>query len=419
VPEFQLPYGKTYQTLTLPDDRHVELIAPREIAAAPDPTRLVEEALDQPVGGVGLGDFSDAQSAAVVISDKTRPIPHAALYPLLARLEKQGLPPDAITFLVANGSHAPMQPEEFTKVLPDDLLARYAVISHDCDDDANLVHLGQTLRGTPVWVNRHFVQADVRIVVGNIEPHQIMGFSGGAKSAAIGVAGRETINTNHRMMTDPRSRLGEYENNPARQDVEEIGRLMGVHLALNTILNRDKQIVHVLAGEPVAVMEAGIPRLCELVEVHVSAPFDLVITSPGGHPKDINLHQSQKALAHASLIAKDGGVVILVAACPEGTGSEGYERWMQGMNSYKDILDRFAREPFRLGPHKAFQIARDAARVCTLLVSDMPPDQVQSLLLTPASSLDEIIPPILSDLAADARIGVMLAANATLPVMIS
>ena len=134
-----------------------------------------------------------------------------------------------------------------------------------------------------------------------------MGFSGGVKGAAIGLAGRATINHNHAMMSDPRAALDRYDDNPARQDVEEIGRLIGVHFALNTILNREKQLIHVLAGEPVAVMQAGIPLVRDLVEIPVSAPFDLVIASPGGHPKDINLYQAQKALAHAARIAKPGG----------------------------------------------------------------------------------------------------------------
>ena len=176
-------------------------------------------------------------------------------------------------------------------------------------------------RGTPVWVNRRFVEADLRIVVGNIEPHQFQGFSGGVKSAAIGLAGRETVNHNHAMMTDPLAQLGRYDDNPARQDVEEIGRLIGIHVVLNAILNEKKKIMHVVAGEPAAVMEIGIPLSRKVCQVAIAAPFNLVIASPGGHPKDINVYQTQKALAHANLITRDGGMVILAAACPEGSGS--------------------------------------------------------------------------------------------------
>lgn len=411
--DFCIPYGATILTFSLPDERYVEWIAPAPIPAAPDPGRLVAGALDNPVGGFQLADFAGAGSVALVISDKTRPHPHVVLYPLLSRLESMGLPPEAITFLIATGAHTPMMPDEFSKVLPGDLIARYPVISHDCDNSADLVYQGETQRGTPICINRHFAEADLRIVVGNLEPHQFMGFSGGVKSAAIGLAGRETIERNHAMMRDPAARLGRYDDNPARQDVEEIGRLIRVDMALNTILNGDKRIVRVIAGEPRAVMLAGVPMVRELFAVGVSAPFDLVIASPGGYPKDINVYQAQKALAHAALITRPGGTVILVAACPEDAGSTSYEAWVAGMSSHDAVLERFASEGFSLGPHKAYLIARDATRIRLLVLSEMDPAYVRRLLLTPVGSLEQAL--ALSDLAPGARIGVMPAANATIP----
>jgi nickel-dependent lactate racemase len=251
--------------------------------------------------------------------------------------------------------------------------------------------------------------------VGIIEPHQFQGYSGGVKSAAIGLAGRDTINHNHAMMTDPHAQLGRYADNPARQDVEEIGRKIGVHFALNAILNGEKQIVHAIAGDPRGVMEAGIPLSREIHQVAVAAPFDLVIASPGGHPKDINLYQSQKALAHASLVTRDGGTVIVAAACPEGSGSRSYEAWMEGVHSYQEVFRRFESEAFRVGPHKAYQIARDAARVRVFLISAMPPDLVQALLLTPVTSIPEALVTALADMGTGVRVGIMPRASSTIP----
>lgn len=416
--KFSLPYGRRQLTVSLPDEWQVELLASGKAPALPDPMAAVEQALETSLGKKRLSDFADAQSVAIAINDKTRPVPHEELLPpLLERLERLGLPPEAITLLVATGSRLPMSPDEFDRVLPAAVFKRYRVVSHDAEDSDNLVYLGKTRRGTPVWINRHFVQADLRIVVGNIEPHQFMGFSGGVKSAAIGLAGKETINHNHAMMTDSRARLGHFRDNPPRQDVEEIGRLIGIHFALNTILNQAKEIVDVAAGEPGAVMQEGIPLVRKLCQVEVSAPFDLLIASPGGHPKDINLYQSQKALAHAALVTRDGGIIILVAACPEGAGSKSYEQWMEGLTSYDAVFQRFRREGFRIGPHKAFQIARDAARVRALLVSQMPPDLVKRLLLEPVSRLDEALALALGNLSVGARVGVMPWANATIPAL--
>ena len=257
-------------------------------------------------------------------------------------------------------------------------------------------------------------------MVGNIEPHQFQGFSGGNKSAAIGLAGRVTVNHNHALMTQVGAELGQYAGNPAREDVEQIGRLAGVHFALNAVLNRHKQIVHAVAGEPLAVMAAGIPLARAICQVPVRGGFDLVIASPGGYPKDINVYQTQKALAHAALIARPGATVILSATCAEGTGSRGYETWMLAESdpTPENTIQRFSTEGFRVGPHKAFQIARDAAKVQALLLSEMEPDFARQLLFTPVESLQVAVDAALAALPAEARIAIMPQANATVPVLV-
>jgi nickel-dependent lactate racemase len=414
---YSLPYGQGQLSFRLPDELDVEVVEPAEVTAVRDPIGAVEAALEAPIGGADWESWREARSAAIAINDKTRPVPTEHLLPpLLRRLEGLGLAPEAIRLLIACGAHRPMPPGEFQRVIPAEMLARYPVGCHDADDASGLAYLGVTVRGTPVWVSRHFLAADLRIVVGNIEPHQFQGFSGGVKGAAIGLAGRETINRNHTLMTDPRARLGRYKDNPTRQDVEEIGRAIGVHLALNTIVDGQKQIVHALAGEPRAVMETGIPLSRSVCQVAVTAPFDLVIASPGGHPKDIDIYQSQKALAHASMVTRSGGTVILAAACPEGAGSRGYEAWMAGVSSYDEVFAKFEREGFRIGPHKALQIARDASRVRTILVSEMAPELVRRLLVTPAKSVNGALGVVLPGLPAGARVGILPRASSTIPL---
>jgi nickel-dependent lactate racemase len=413
---FSVPYGKEHQSFRLPEGVQPELVVAPDISGTPDPVGAVEASLAAPVGDVSLSDFGKARSAAIAINDKTRPVPHRHLLPPLLRyLDDIGLAAEAIRLIIATGTHAPMLPEEFRRIVPGEILARYRVLCHDADDGENLLYSGTTSRGTPVWVNRQFAAADLRIVVGNIEPHQFQGFSGGAKSAAIGLAGRETVDRNHAMMIDPRARLGRYADNPTRQDVEEIGRRIGVHFALNAVLNGHKEIVHALAGDPAAVLEAGIPLSREVCQVVVAAPFDLVVASAGGHPKDINLYQAQKALLHAGQVVSDGGTVILVAACPEGIGSQSYEEWMEGVGTHQDVFARFEREPFRVGPHKAFLMSRDAARLRVFLVSAMPPDFVRRFLLRPAAHVEEALDAALADLPAGARVGIMPLASSTIP----
>jgi len=241
--EFSIPYGRTKLTILLNGAFQTELLAPARAEPVADPPGAVREALDSPLGGARLADFAHARSVAIAINDKTRPVPHAVLLPpLLHALEGLGIAPGAITLVVATGLHAPMPEAEFVQILPADILARYRVISHDAAAAADLISLGKTRLGTPVQVNRLFGQADLRVVVGNLEPHQFMGFSGGVKTAAIGLGGRDTINQNHALMLDPRSDLARYDDNPARQDVEEAGRMIGIHFALNAVIMRTNRL---------------------------------------------------------------------------------------------------------------------------------------------------------------------------------
>ncbi len=414
--EFKIPYGKSQLTLTLADSLNVQLLAPASVKPLGDPQRAVREALANPLGGVRLEDFKHARSVAIAINDKTRPVPHKILLPpLLEQLESLGVPPSAVTFVVATGLHGAMADEEMTGIVPDAILARYRVVSHDSSNEASLVELGKTRRGTLIQVNRIFVEADLRIVVGNVEPHQFMGFSGGVKTAAIGLAGPETINANHALMLDPRSDLARHDDNPARQEVEEIGKRIGVHFALNDVINEKKEIVRVFAGDPVAVMMAGMPVVREIYQAVVAEPMDLMIVSPGGHPKDINLYQAQKALGHAARVTREGGTIILVAACPDGTGSEAYESWVAGMESQAAVIERFRKEGYRIGPHKAFQLARDTVKRRFAMVTEMDEALMKKLLLTRAKSLDEAVAVALKELPPGGTIGILPWANATIP----
>ncbi|MCC7451607.1 MAG: nickel-dependent lactate racemase [Anaerolineae bacterium] len=405
-----LPYGKTSLTLTLPGTLDVTILSPHDTAPAPDPLRAVQDAVES----VDWSRFANATSAAIAINDKTRPVPHAYLLPpLLDKLQRIGIPSDHITLMVATGSHPPMNPAEFPDILPAEIISRYRVISHDIDAPDALVSLGTTPAGTPVTVNRAYMEADLRIAVGNVEPHQFMGFSGGVKSAVIGLAGLATINGNHQMMTYPQAELGRYEGNPARKDVEDMGRIVGVHLALNTVLNRQKQIVQVYCGDPLEVMQAAIPLARQVYQVPVDQPFDLVIASPGGYPKDINVYQAQKALAHAALVTKPGGAIIVVAACTEGSGSAKYENWMAQVNSHEAVIEQFTQEGYHVGPHKAYQIARDTVGRHVIWISDLP--HPARLLLECAPTLDAALARVLD--SSIKRIGVMPYANATIGML--
>lgn len=429
--EFQLPYGTGSLTIKLPDDVTVDLIEPVKVTPAGSPTRVVEDSLNHPVDDVSLDQFASARSVAIAINDKTRPVPHSILLPpLLDRLHSLGIPADAVTFVIATGTHPPMPPEEFSRILPDEISKNYRVLSHNCDNPDQLIFLGTTRRETPVWVNKTFRDADLRIVIGNIEPHHFAGYSGGYKTASIGLTGRETINANHAWLIDPHAKIGEFTRNPLRQDIEEIGQMIGIHYAINTIQNLDREIVAVVSGSPENVLKAGIPISLQVCSVDPSQMgsaedpyYDLVIASVGGAPKDINFYQSQKALTHASLLIRDQGVILLAAACPEGSGSRAYEDFMEDVSSPEEVLDKFRRFGFRVGPHKAFQVARELQRVKIILISSMKPEFVAHLLMTPAASPEEAIDKALQILSSQVRgkrklkVAILPHATNTVPVI--
>lgn len=414
--EYKIPYGKSFLTVNIPDHFQVDVIEPPLVTEAHDPIEETSTGITNLIGDLAWDLWANAKSVAIAINDKTRPVPHQYLLPpLLEMLADLGIPDKAIKFYIAVGTHPPMQPFEFSSILPLDILRRYEVISHDSEKAALLEYLGTTTRGTPVWCNRHYLQSDLKIVVGNIEPHQFMGFSGGVKSAAIGLAGISTINHNHALMSHPDSQLGEYDSNPARLDIEEIGQIIGVDLALNAILNQEKEIVHVLCGDPQAVMQAGIPRSKNICQVKVPQEYSLMLVSPGGHPKDINIYQSQKGLSHAARVTKPKGTIILAAACPEGSGSPHYEKWVLEKHSHQEVVEDFNAEGFRIGPHKAYQIAREALKFKVMLYSDIDEILSRGLLLTPIQDVQQAVDTALGNLQPGERIGILPHAASTIP----
>ncbi|GAB4493947.1 MAG: nickel-dependent lactate racemase [Anaerolineales bacterium] len=414
--QIRIPYGKTTLTAHIPDQYPVHTIEAPNPAPAADPRRAVRDALDHLLGEMRWDDFRGARSVAIAVNDKTRPVPHEHLLPpLMERLAALGIPDSAITFYIAVGTHPPMTPDEFPAILPAEILARYRVLSHDSQNDDLLTHLGETSRGTPVWANRAYAESDVKIVVGNVEPHQFAGFSGGVKTAAIGLSCMKTIAPNHAMMSLPEAQLGQYESNPVRQDIEEIGAKIGVHLALNAILNHQRQIVTALAGDPRLVVQTGLEHSRRACQVAVPQKYAFIITSPGGHPKDINVYQSQKAFGHAILITRPGGTVLIAAACPEGSGSDHYEAWTLGKKSLAEVREKFAAEGFRIGPHKAYQFARDGAIANYFLYTDMNHDLARALLLNPIANLQAAIDQTLANLPPGEPVGFLPHAVSTIP----
>jgi nickel-dependent lactate racemase len=391
MPSFQVPYGTTQLTFDIPSNEQADWIEPSFTLPSPDPINEVKMSLENPLGKQ-IPKKKMGAKVAIAVNDKTRPVPNKQMIPpLLEKLESIGYSFKDIHFFIATGTHQPLTEDEISNLLPKELSRNCACVSHNCDDHANLVDLGVTSRNTPIFVNKKYYESDIKIVVGNIEPHHFAGFSGGYKTSVIGLGGRTTINRNHSFLMDPNATIGRIKENPLRNDIDEIGEKTATQYALNVVMNTKREIVKSYFGDPIKVMKAGIGESAKVCMTSAKQKYPIVIASVGGHPKDINLYQSQKALTHASLLCQDDGVVILVARCPEGSGSKGFEDFMFSVNTPEKAMEQFMLREFVVGPHKAFQFARELIRVKVILVSGLDSELVKKLMLIPAANIQDAI----------------------------
>ena len=415
----KIPYGnQTFDIICTLEKSSVEIFIPGlTYKPLPTPSAAVANAINSPVDkNTILEHCTSTTSVGITINDKTRPVPNTLLLtPLLHKLKALGIENSAITIFIASGTHVPMKPEEYQLILSQEIINTIQISAHNSDDETQLCEIGKTFRGTPVFVNKEFFHKDLKIVVGDIELHHFAGYSGGVKSAAIGLAGRQTINHNHKLLLDNQSILGNYAHNPLRNDIEEIGELMGINLALNAVLNERKEIVKVFFGKPRDVIKAGIKVVNDISQVPIESLYDLVVASAGGYPKDINLYQAQKAMTHASLFCKPAGKIILIAECIEGVGSDGYLEFMRNVDSAEEVIKKFEENEFSVGPHKAFQIARLLTKHQIFFYSSISTSLTKSLLLNPLSSVREIDDLINNTISSGGRVAILPYATACIP----
>ncbi len=357
-------------------------------------------ALAAPIGAPSLSELAaSAGSAAIVVSDVTRPCPTYRFLQLVLD-ELAAIPPERVTVLFALGSHRRHTEEERRRLVGDAVADRYRCLDLDEDD---CVLVGHTSRGTPLEVFRPYVEADLKVCTGNLEYHYFAGYSGGAKAVMPGICRRSAIQPNHSMMLEPSAKAGILRGNPVRDDIDEAGGLVGVDFIVNVLLNEKKQIVDCVAGHYLEAHAEGVRRYDELFDMRIDRAVDVVVASPGGSPKDINLYQAQKTLDNVSGAVRDGGTIILVAECAEGFGEETFAAWMGDMENPRAVIDRIRRE-FVLGGHKAAAIAGLLTSADVWLVSEFPDDVVRRMGFRPFARVDDAVAEALARYGDDAGV---------------
>ena len=376
----RLPYHLSCQETDIPDRNIRAVLSPAgHGASAPSldaQRQSVEDALDHPISSPTLETLAAGkQTATIITSDHTRPVPSHITLPLVLRRLRKGNPALNIRILVATGCHRPTSPRELREKFGAEVVERETFIIHDCADRSSLRHAGRLPSGGELWLNRHALETDLLISEGFIEPHFFAGFSGGRKSVLPGIAGRETVLANHcaAFIADPHARAGNLDGNPIHRDMLFAAQQARLAFILNVTLHPDKTIRSAFAGHPELAHAEG----CRQMRAAATIPrveADIVITSNGGYPLDQNLYQAVKGMTAAEACCAAGGTVIMVAACSDGHGGENFYRALSEAASPQALLDSVLRVPQdkTLPDQWEYQIlARILAKHPVILVTDM------------------------------------------------
>ena len=337
-----LAFGRAGVTAELPDGFRYQFLEARSAQPLPDSATALESALDTPVGTPPLAQLAiGKRTAAISICDITRPAPNRiVLPPVLRRLEAGGIPREGITILIATGLHRPAKDAEIREIVGPEIASRYRVENHFARELAQHRHLGSTASGTPVYIDERFVSADLRITLGFIEPHLMLGFSGGRKLIAPGLAAQETIKVLHssKFMRDPRSVEGSIHDNPLHRELLEIARMARHDFLVDVALTRDRRIAGIFAGQPEQAHAAGVAMVSHVMLETLDAPVDAVITTAAGYPLDLTFYQTLKGVTAAAHIVKPGGRILVVAACEEGSGAPEFSQMLKDFPSDRAFL---------------------------------------------------------------------------------
>jgi nickel-dependent lactate racemase len=368
-----LPYGKTEVCARIPTQNLLGSIEPKEKSSVPDPRAEVERALKEPIGSKRLSEIVKPEhKVAIVVDDATRPTPSRLLVlSILDELNGAGVEDEQVTVIFGCGTHRAVRSEEAVRLLGEDVLNRVKAISHDCRAQ-DLVYAGTTQKhGNKVYLNRVFAEADVKILTGDIGFHYYAGYGGGRKSILPAVSGEETIKHNHAMILDPNAKTGVLNGNPVHEDMMEAAKLANVDFILNVVENSKGEIVKAFAGDLEQVFNDGVKLIDEMYRVPVDRKADIVIVSSGGFPADLNLFQAYKGVDSALEVVKRGGLIVLVAECPEGHGNQVFYDWMVKFSDIKAV-EREIKRNFVLGGHKAYYLLKALQNHQIILVSSMP-----------------------------------------------
>jgi len=420
----EMPYGRKTLQATLPESLDVFALNIAAVPAMVNPAAMLRAALRQPIGmdeGPLKGIHRD-ERVVIVLSDSFRHTGMAELLPaLVEEVLRRGVQPKDLSFLVATGVHRPPTAEELRRIMGEEVHSRYAqqCFAHVPDDARGLQFVGNTSRGTPVWLNRRLFDADRVILTGTVVMHYFAGFGGGRKSIVPGLAGEQTIAANHSLnlhrtedQLNPDVRIGRIDGNPVAEDMAEAANFAPVEFIVNTVLNRENRIAGLFVGDRHAAHEAACQFAARMYEVPLPHPADLVIASTGSAA---NFVQSHKALFNAYQAMKPGGRIIFTTPCPEGLGATGFREWL-GLGSRQAVIARL-RKHAEINGQTALSTLEKAPNA--VMVTEMTEGEVHLTGARKADSLQAAVDLCIHELAdageANPSVCLMPSASYTVP----
>ena len=345
----RIAYGRGDLDLELPDALDVRRVEKQSVEPLADPAATLAAALESPIDASPLRELARGRrDAVIVVSDRTRPVPNALILPpILDALRAGGLPPDRVSLEVATGLHRPNSPAELDEMLGTEIARSLRIVQHDARDADSHVDLGRTTRGIPILIDRYFLERDLKVITGLIEPHLMAGYSGGRKAVCPGLAAVATVREAHGpAMLEAQVGPGIVQGNPLHEDLLEVLRRVGVDFLVNAALDRERRVAGLFCGDAERAHAAGMDFVERESLVALDEPADLVIASAGGDPLDATFYQSIKGVSTAAGIVRPGGVILLCASLSEGIGSASFEKLLRETRSPEHFELRLADDRF-------------------------------------------------------------------------
>lgn len=418
-----LDYGKTGLEVELPDERVVGPLAIRPVPPLADPESRLCDLLERPIASPPLSELARSkQSACILICDITRPVPNSLLLPpILETLERAGVPREGILILIATGLHRPNEGAELVELVGPEIAANYRVENHHGKVLEEHTYLGTTPKGVPAWIDTRYLQAEIKIATGLIEPHLMAGFSGGRKLICPGIAALETVKVWHgpAFLEHPKADCGFLEGNPVHEENTRIARMAGCDFIVNVTLDSSRRITSIVAGDMEAAFLEGVRFMRNVVRAEVSEACDVVVTSAAGYPLDTTFYQAVKGMTGALPIVKQGGTIIVAASMTEGIGSPEFEGLFREHQSLDAFVERIlGKDYFVMDQWQLEEMAKVCRKAKVKVVSHgLPAARLNQLFVEAAPSVEMAVADSLAEYGPNARIAVIPKGPYVLPVV--